>query len=888
MDKKYDIFIVYRNKDLVIAHEILNWLGSDKDIAVGIYQTDKTFQKEQVDNILENSNNVVVLLSHDCFSIGKHDYKWFTYSIQRAVILNKAILPVNVDGSFSVEEKKKLSEEHIYVEQLLKSSELTLDTHSDIYTGFDRIGLWHSVQKQSQEPVYQVFVDISFSKTQAEEIFLQQLRNMGVVFDEPVDAKETGIEIGELIKGKSMYLYVMDSNNLRNSNISIAKANKIPYRYILLEENQTLINELPKEEMRFLCRHYDNRDKNELFATLASHGCVKQNNNIKANQSNMSIKSEYDIYISYRRSSYDISKKTAASLQERGYNVFFDTESIGAGKSFEIQITQAIKNCKTFIIIISKDSFDNTLTWQNKELQIAFEEKMVRKDFRILPIVLDANIEDIDYEKWPMLLRSIDCMTLNSGNLDEGIIQISNVLNQVDVPSHKPCEIFLAYPRIDKNTAIKVSTILENNGFSVWQDLDGINICDEFAHVIMTAIDEAKVFLLIESKWSRNSEWVKRELEHAVSKKKHIVKILTDNPEGLAGERRLNFSPSILEVGTKLFEEKLLAIILSKGCISDTSVISKEGERLYNELKRSDVYPIEAVQKRNLGYKSFSLFLRAVELGDEDAVTYIDSEPWDINLIECTNQYKEIYSNFINDLRERIYNKGIIIAEDETLTDISQRGRSMECVAFKFMKRAINLGYDGKLPENYDWCFLVEKDFETCNNTLGISSTYKKKNDGKSEYVSHKTEARLKMPTLGNSSVDSTNSYIAFLSHSSEDKEIIQKIYDILKQTEFRPWMAPQDIVPGKPYAKSIIEGINRCPVFLIFISASAMISDNVLSEIEKAHKEKKVILPIFIEDVPLNDELEYYLARKQWIKAFGKIEDFYTIIINSIKENLK
>lgn len=106
MHKKYDIFIVYRNKDLSIAHEILNWLGSDKDIAVGIYQTDKTFQKEKVDNILEISNNVVVLLSHDCFSTGKEDYKWFSYSIQRSVILNKAILPVNVNGSFTVDEKK--------------------------------------------------------------------------------------------------------------------------------------------------------------------------------------------------------------------------------------------------------------------------------------------------------------------------------------------------------------------------------------------------------------------------------------------------------------------------------------------------------------------------------------------------------------------------------------------------------------------------------------------------------------------------------------------------------------------------------------------------------------------------------------------------------------
>lgn len=643
-----------------------------------------------------------------------------------------------------------------------------------------------------------MFVDIQYGKTQAEKIFIQQLDNIGVEYDEPVDAKETGIEIGELIKGKSMYLYVMDGNNLRYSNISIAKVNKIPYRYILLEENITWTNKLSQEEMPFLCRYYDNRDRNKLFASLTSHGCVKQDINIKTNQSNMNTQSNHDIYISYKTSCYDISKKIASSLKKRGNSVFIAPESIAPGNSYNSQISHAIKNCKTFILLISKDSFDNTSTWQNKEIDIALRTKSMCDDFRILPIVVDANVDEIDYEKWPMLLRSIQCMTLNSDKFDEGIIQITNVLNQVNASSHKPCEIFLAYPRNDRNTAIKVSSVLEKNGFSVWQDLDGINTCDEFAHVIMQAIDEAKVFLLIESKWSRNSEWVKREVEYAVSKKKHIVKILTDNPEGLSGVRRMSFSPNLLEVGTKLFEEKLLAVVLSKGCNSDTSVISKEGERLYKEVNGGFINPIGAAQKKDLENKSFSLFLRAVELGDENAQMYIDSKPWSINLTECVNKYKELYSNFIDDLREGIYNKGVIIAEDETLTDSSQRGRGMERAAFRFMKRAINLGFEGEQPEDYDWYYLEDSDFEGCYKELGLSSTSEIKNepdetkeagngtviiDDNSTSILHKENQ-----------TEEEESYNVFISCKSEDYDFAQPIHDFLIANGLKVFFADAEL----------------------------------------------------------------------------------------------
>ena len=62
------------------------------------------------------------------------------------------------------------------------------------------------------------------------------------------------------------------------------------------------------------------------------------------------------------------------------------------------------------------------------------------------------------------------------------------------------------------------------------------------------------------------------------------------------------------------------------------------------------------------------------------------------------------------------------MAEDETLTDNAFRGRGMEKGAFKMMKRALDLGYEGENPIYYDWYFLSETDFEECLDMLGKSS----------------------------------------------------------------------------------------------------------------------------------------------------------------------
>ena len=381
-------------------------------------------------------------------------------------------------------------------------------------------------------------------------------------------------------------------------------------------------------------------------------------------------------------------------------------------------------------------------------------------------------------------------------------------------------DVFLAYARLDKEAGDKVYTTLEKNGFSVWRDVDGLNISDEFSHVITGAIDKAKVFLLIESKWAKDSSWVKRELEYAKNKSKYVICVLTDNLEGLTGIRRLSFSAQSLEIGTEKFEEKLLANLLSKGCVSNTNVILNKGKQLYREIEADSTLTPQT--KEEIGRQSFCMFLRAFELGDENARLFIESKAWDINLLEAISQYHEIYANFISDLRKGLYNKGVIIAEDDTLSDIPQRGRGMERTAFRYMKRAVNLGYEGSKPEDYDWYYLEDSDYEGCYKELGLSSTSEIKNepdetkeagngtviiDDNSTSILHKENQP-----------EEEESYNVFISCKSEDYDFAQPIHDFLIANGLKVFFADAELKEKaeSQYADVIDEALDATKHLLV------------------------------------------------------------------------
>ncbi len=96
---------------------------------------------------------------------------------------------------------------------------------------------------------------------------------------------------------------------------------------------------------------------------------------------------KYDIFISYRRSSYDTANLVATRLRAVGYSVFFDMETLRSGK-FNEQLYEVIDNCTDFIVVLPPNALDRCVSeddWVRLEVCRA-----IKGNKNVVPIMLNG------------------------------------------------------------------------------------------------------------------------------------------------------------------------------------------------------------------------------------------------------------------------------------------------------------------------------------------------------------------------------------------------------------------------------------------------------------------------------------------------------------------
>lgn len=99
------------------------------------------------------------------------------------------------------------------------------------------------------------------------------------------------------------------------------------------------------------------------------------------------MKRKYDVFISYRRTSFDAANVIASRLKADGYRVFFDIEAMRSGL-FNEQLYSVIDECDDFILVLSPDALTrchDQEDWVRKEVLHAMEKKK-----NIIPIMLNG------------------------------------------------------------------------------------------------------------------------------------------------------------------------------------------------------------------------------------------------------------------------------------------------------------------------------------------------------------------------------------------------------------------------------------------------------------------------------------------------------------------
>lgn len=92
-------------------------------------------------------------------------------------------------------------------------------------------------------------------------------------------------------------------------------------------------------------------------------------------------------------------------------------------------------------------------------------------------------------------------------------------------------DLFVSYSRRDKKNVMRIVSLLQSRGYSVWIDESGIETGEQFKKVIVNAIEECKVVLFFSSKHSNQSPWTAKEIGVANSIGKPILPIKLDETD---------------------------------------------------------------------------------------------------------------------------------------------------------------------------------------------------------------------------------------------------------------------------------------------------------------------------------------------------------------------
>lgn len=124
-----------------------------------------------------------------------------------------------------------------------------------------------------------------------------------------------------------------------------------------------------------------------------------------------------------------------------------------------------------------------------------------------------------------------------------------------------------------------------------------------------------------------------------------------------------------------------------------------------------------------------------------------------------------------------------------------------------------------------------------------------------------------------------------FISYSTKNSDVANKICHILEQNDLKCWIAPRNISSGRNYIDEIASGIKSTKIVVLVYSKYSQASKYVNNEIKMAFSNNKPILSFNIDNSLPKDEMEYHLKITQWLPAYPNPEDeFETLIIDALK----
>lgn len=126
-----------------------------------------------------------------------------------------------------------------------------------------------------------------------------------------------------------------------------------------------------------------------------------------------------------------------------------------------------------------------------------------------------------------------------------------------------------------------------------------------------------------------------------------------------------------------------------------------------------------------------------------------------------------------------------------------------------------------------------------------------------------------------------------FISYSSKDAVLANKIVAFLESQGYPCWIAPRDIASGRDYTDMINDAILNCRAVVLIVSGRSLQSQWVKKELSTAVSYNKLIIPYRISNVEITGGLQFLLNNVQWIEAVANPTGHFQDLVDGLEQRL-